>query len=65
MFIDFLTRKKESVFLNVSYILFVTPDRDGCVIFDITGNDFSLKESYESVMERINALLTVEYPQFD
>lgn len=65
MFINIETRRKESVSLNVSYILFVTPEKDGCVIFDIVGNDFTLRESYESVMERINALLQLENSQCD
>lgn len=65
MFIEVETRKNETLSINISHILFVTPYKEGCVIFDITGNDFDLKSSYESVMERINALLTVEYPQFD
>ena len=65
MFIEVETRKKETVSINISHILFITPNKDGCVIFDITGYDYEVKESYEAVMERINALLTVEYPQFD
>ena len=65
MFIEVETKKKETVSINISHILFVTPYKEGCVIFDVTGNDFLLRESYESVMERIGSLLTVEYPQFD
>ena len=65
MFIEVETRKNETVSINISHILFVTPYKDGCAIFDVAGNDFLLKSSYDSVMERINALLTVEYPQFD
>ena len=65
MFVEVITRKNETVSLNVSHILLVAPYKDGAAIFDVPGNDFLLKESYEVVMERINALLTVEYPQFD
>lgn len=65
MFIEIVTRRKEILSLNVAHILFVTAYEEGTVIFDVSGNDFMLDESYESVMERINALLTVEYPTFD
>ena len=57
MFIEIVTRRDENVSINISHILFVTSDKKGAVVFDVTGNDYMLKNSYEDVMERIfNAL---------
>lgn len=57
MFIEVVTRRNETVFLNVKHILFVTENKNGAVIFDASGNDYCLDEPYSSVCERINTLV--------
>jgi hypothetical protein len=57
MFIEVVTRRNETVFLNVEHILFLTQHKNGAVIFDASGNDYYLDEPYTSVCERISLLL--------
>ncbi len=54
MFIEFRTNKNELVSLNTSYILYVTEKKNGCVIFDIEGMDYTVAESYSKFMQRLN-----------
>ncbi len=57
MFIEVVTRKGENVFLNVNHILFVTQHRNGAVIFDESGNDYTTEEEYASICQRITEVL--------
>ena len=56
MFIEFVNRKNETISLNAAYILFVTSDKKGAVVFDIEGLDYELKESYEEFMARLGRI---------
>lgn len=58
MFLEINTTRNETLSLNISHIISVVPDKKGVVIFDSSGIDYSLSESYDSVMERIYQKIT-------
>ena len=55
MFFEFVTKRKEHIFLNVLQILYITPDKnnDGTVIVDTIGVDYRSNEPYESMKTRL------------
>ena len=53
MFVEIVTRRDERVLLNVKQILFVTEQKNGAVIFDVSGNSYYVKEKYAEVVERL------------
>ena len=57
MFVDVVTRRDERVFLNVSHILFVTESKGCAVIFDVSGNDYHVKESFEDFCNKLKTML--------
>ena len=60
MFIEIITRDYERVSINIPQIVTVMPHGNGSIIFDSNEIFFELNESYESVMGRIYALLTLD-----
>ncbi len=55
MFIDFTTNKGEHVALNVDRILFITEKKNGCLIYDTEGMDYTVSESYSDFVSRLNS----------
>ena len=53
MFIEFITKRKEKVCININHILYVTETKTGTIIVDSIGTDYVLESSYEEVMKRI------------
>lgn len=57
MFFEFRTKKNESVTINVSMILFITPNKKGTTLIDCEGNIFESNESYESFISRLEDIV--------
>ena len=55
--LEIKTIKNESVVINLDKILFITTEKNNCVVVDETGNEFTTKESYDSLMHRIAEFL--------
>ena len=53
MFIEFITKRKEKICLNICEILYVTEVKGKTVIVDTIGTDYEIDDSYEHVMKRL------------
>ena len=53
MFIQFITKRKEKVCLNINQILYVAEVKGKVVIVDTIGTDYEIDDTYEHVMKRI------------
>ena len=53
MFIQFITKRKEKVCLNINQILYVVEVKGKVVIVDTIGTDYEIDDTYEHVMKRL------------
>ena len=60
MFVEFITKRKEKVCINIKHILYVTETKTGTIIVDSIGTDYVLESSYEEVMKRIYTHLDIK-----
>ena len=54
MFIQVTTKKGEKILMNVNNVVFVSPAKNGSVIIDVSGMDYSVIDTYESVVSRLD-----------
>ena len=53
MFVEFVSKKNEKLCINVSQILLVTDYKGNAIIYDISGCDYLLSDSYETVVSKL------------
>lgn len=56
-FLEIKTIKNEKVLINLDKILFITEERQSVVVVDETGNEFTTKETYTDLVNRIAEFL--------
>lgn len=60
MFIEIRTKRNELVMININQILFFTPNKNGTLIVDIIGNEYSIEEPYSDFKHRFNTFISLK-----
>lgn len=53
MILEITTKKNEKVLINVSHILYIATEKNGTVIIDIDGNEYSTYEHFDDIRLRL------------